>query len=298
MKALQIKVPATTANLGPGYDLIGCALSMSNQFDFRIAEQLSVEFHGPRASECSFKLDHDSLIWKAFERVYQSCGQAPPYFHLSQSVSIPPARGLGSSSSAIVAGLLAANHWLNQALSNDELLQLATELEGHPDNVAPALLGGCILNHPDASWTRIPIAPSLHWIVCIPEFELSTHQARTVVPQKTTLSDAICNMAYLSSLVLGLSLNDHQLIGKGLQDTLHQPYRQTLVPGMPEVIQAAIAAGALGAVLSGAGPTLLALSEDKPAQIGLAMCEKWSEFKIQAEFVSCVIDPQGAICLD
>lgn len=298
MKPLQIKVPATTANLGPGYDLIGCALSLANQFDFQIAEQLSVEFNGPRAKDCHFKLDSDSLIWKAFARVYQECGQVAPFFHLSQSVSIPPARGLGSSSSAIIAGLIAANNWLNQALSTDEVLRLATILEGHPDNVAPALLGGCVLNHPDGSWTQIPFAKPFHWIVCIPDFELTTQQARSVVPQQVTLSDAIHNMAYLANLVLGLSLNDHELIRKGLQDTLHQPYRKTLVPGMPQVIQAAIKAGALGAVLSGAGPTLLALSTQDPGKIGQTMCETWGEFKIQAEFVSCVIDPQGAICLD
>lgn len=296
--ALRLRVPATTANLGSGYDLIGAALNLSNHFCFEPAAGLSLQLEGPRAQECHFELTQDSLVWQAFARVYQQAGQKAPFFKLTQEVQVPPARGLGSSSTAIIAGLLAANHWLDQPLGQEELLQLATELEGHPDNVAAALLGGCIFNHPDGSWTRVAVPDSLQWVVCIPDFELPTTQARSVVPQQLQQRAAIDNMAYFGSLLLGLSLNQPELIAKGLNDQLHQPYRQALVPGMTEVIAAARSAGALGAVLSGAGPTLLALSLQAPATIGAKMVHTWAEFGIQASFVTCIIDQQGAVCLD
>ena len=298
MPDLTVRVPASSANLGAGYDLIGAALNLCNHYRFAPAERLSLHLLGPRAAECDFELNADSLIWQAFARVYAEAGQRPPAFALVQDVQIPPARGLGSSSSAIVAGLLAANRWLGAPLGLADLLALATELEGHPDNVAPALLGGCILNFPDGGWTRLPVPESLRWIVAIPAFELPTRQARSVVPTQVPRADAVRNMAYLGALVAGLCLDDPQLIGKGLFDTLHQPYRQALVPGMPEVMAAATAAGALGCVLSGAGPTLLALSLGAEAQIGEAMCKTWAQSGIEAEFVTCVLDPQGAVCLD
>ncbi|MGV3524638.1 MAG: homoserine kinase [Candidatus Sericytochromatia bacterium] len=302
-KPVRVRVPATTANLGPGYDLLGAALSLWNHFEFRPAERLSLEMQGRRASECHFYLDQDSLIWQAFARVYALCDRVPPAFALVQEVDVPPARGLGSSSTAIVAGLLAANTWLDQPLDRSSLLALATEIEGHPDNVAPALLGGCILNLPPVSdahprWTSLPVPTRLHWVVCIPAFELATSAARAVVPQVLPLSDAIANLGYLGALVSGLCLDKPELIAQGLEDRLHQPYRRQLVPGMPEVMAAARGAGALGCVLSGAGPTLLALTLDDPAALGQAMVACWQKYGVVAESVSCVIDPQGAVCLD
>lgn len=303
LKPVRVRVPATTANLGAGYDLLGAALSLWNHFEFHPADQFALQIQGLRASECHFVLDHTSLIWRAFARVYAECDAKPPIFSLIQRVDVPPARGLGSSSTAIVAGLLAANAWLGQPLDRNALLVLATELEGHPDNVAPALLGGCILNLPAAEdgaprWTALPVPERLHWVVCIPAFELSTSAARAVVPQTVSLSDAIANLGYLGAFVSGLCLDKPELIVQGLHDCLHQPYRRELVPGMPEVMAAAQAAGALGCVLSGAGPTLLALTLNDPAALGHAMVACWQKQGVQAESVSCVIDPQGAVCLD
>lgn len=308
MSPLRLRVPATTANLGAGYDLIGAALNLYNHFTFESSDHLSLHLSGPRASECRFQLDDNSLIVRAFRRVYHEVGQNAPNFSLSQDVQVPPSRGLGSSSTAIVAGLLAANQWLNQPLGEQDLVRLATELEGHPDNVAPALLGGCVLNFPDGSWTQLPASDSLVWVVCIPEFELETAKARSVVPREVSLGKAVQNMAWLGALVAGLSLDNDTLLRQGLQDGLHQPYRQTLVPGMPEVMQAALAHNALGCVLSGAGPTLLALcrqhahsenTQSETAQtMGLAMREAWAQAGIQSAYVICGLDPDGAVCLD
>lgn len=300
MIPLRLRVPATTANIGAGYDLIGAALNVYNLFQFEPADGLSLSLSGPRADECHFGLDENSLIRRAFCRVYQETGVAAPGFSLHQDVHVPPARGLGSSSTAIVAGLMAANHWQNKPLGSEDLLRLATELEGHPDNVAPALLGGCILNFPDGSWTRLPVPESLSWVVCVPEFELETAAARSVVPQQVPLKAAIQNMAYFGALVAGLSLNDESLISQGLQDGLHQPYRAPLVPGMIDVMQAAKLSGALGCVLSGAGPTLLALvrGQETAQTVGESMRERWAQAGVSSAFVTCVLDPDGAVCLD
>ncbi len=299
MKSVSVKVPATTANLGAGYDLIGMALSLHNHFHFQAADSLSLSLKGPRAEECQFGLSEDSLIYRAFASVYQTCQLPVPKFSLEQEVYVPPARGLGSSSTAIVAGLLAANHSLDQALDLEQILKLATELEGHPDNVAPALLGGCILNIPESGHcVEIPVPESLHWGVCIPAFELETRRAREVLPQNVSLADAVNNMSYLGALISGFYRDDPTLIAQGLNDRLHQPYRQQLVPGMQAVMQAAKKAGALGCVLSGAGPSLLVVSQLPLNEIENAMLASWQALDIKAEFQTCLIDHQGAHCLD
>lgn len=296
---VRIRVPATTANLGAGYDLIGLALNIYNEFTFSSQDEFQLELAGPRAKECSFALDQNSLVWRAFARVYQYCGEHPPVFKLEQQVAVPPARGLGSSSTAIVAGLLAANHWLGNPLEAETLFLLATELEGHPDNVAPALFGGCVINFSEPqAWRHLPIPENIFWGVCIPSFELSTASARAVLPTQVPHRDAVLNASYLAGLVTALFTDDIPLLTQSLRDKLHQDYRAPLVPGMSAVMQAATEAGALACVLSGAGPTLLTLWQEKENDISAAMLKTWGKFGIQAEFVTCLIDRKGAICLD
>ncbi|MBF2054563.1 MAG: homoserine kinase [Candidatus Sericytochromatia bacterium] len=296
---MQICVPATSANLGPGYDLLGLALDRYNLFEFQQAEHYQLTFTGPEAAACSFSLDADSLIRQAVEHVYAACQRSAPVFAVRQEVHIPPARGLGSSSSAIVAGLLAANAWLDNPFDKDTLLGFAIEIEGHPDNVAPALLGGCILNLPETQPARylcLPVPADLHWGVCVPAFELSTAAARAVVPRQVSLNTAVSNSAYLAALVSGLCLNQPETLAWALQDQLHQPYRQALIPGMQAVMQAAREAGALGCVLSGAGPTLLVLapSADLLEQAGQAMCQRWQAEAVVARFSPQQLDTLGA----
>ncbi len=197
-------------------------------------------------------------------------------------------------------GLYAANLWLESPFSREELLSFASEIEGHPDNVAPALLGGAVLNFPGEkkSFIKIDLPHNLQWGVCIPHFELKTHAARAVIPERVPLADAIANLSYLGSLLAGFYTQDTQLIAQGLQDRLHQPYRQSLVPGMQSVMETARAEGALGCVLSGAGPSLLVISDGPLASIAKKMCENWKKHEITADFVTCLIDPQGVVCLD
>lgn len=297
--SLSLQVPATTANLGAGYDLLGLALQYYNQLHFHPSDHYTMGLSGPYG-RASFKLNRHSLIWKGVERVYQEVQQPMPCFRVEQHITIPPARGLGSSSSAIVAGLYAANMWLGSPFSKAELLVFATALEGHPDNVAPALLGGAILNFPDQpqAFTRVPVPEHLHWGVCIPAFELKTRAARAVIPTTVPLQDALANLSYLGALLAGLYSDTPALIAQGLQDRLHQPYRQALVPGMADVMDTARATGALGCVLSGAGPSLLVVGTHPLQKTGEAMVETWKKHQINAQFVTCLIDLDGVVCLD
>ena len=298
-RELCVRVPATTANLGSGYDLLGLALNVYNSVRFKPSDTYRMDLSGPYA-QAHFRLDSQSLLWKGVERVYREVGQTMPCFAVEQTVNIPPARGLGSSSSAIVAGLYAANLWLGEPFTREHLLTFASEIEGHPDNVAPALLGGAVLNFPGEKIPFVKLSPplGLYWGVCIPHFELKTHAARAVIPEKVPLEDAIANLSYLGALLTGFHTQNTQLIAQGLNDRLHQGYRQSLVPGMQSVMDTARSAGALGCVLSGAGPSLLVLSESPLSSIAEKMCENWKKHKIIADFVTCLIDPQGVVCLD
>lgn len=298
-RELHLRVPATTANMGSGYDLLGIALNIYNTVRLKPSNRYSMRLQGPYA-QANFTLDNKSLLWKGVERVYGELGQTMPCFAVEQTVNIPPARGLGSSSSAIVAGLYAANLWLDEPFTREQLLTFASEIEGHPDNVAPALLGGAVLNFPGENIPFVKLSPpsNLYWGVCIPDFELKTHTARAVIPEKVPLKDAIANLSYLGALLTGFQTHNTQLIAQGLNDRLHQPYRQPLVPGMQNVMETARSAGALGCVLSGAGPSLLVISEAPLNAIAKKMCENWKKHEIKADFVTCLIDPQGVVCLD
>jgi len=304
-EALLVRVPATTANLGAGYDLIGTALGLSNTFAFQplpeqVAGFVQITAKGRFGSEVNFPLDQRNVVWQAFHSLFQARAQTTPPVAIELEMAIPPARGLGSSSTAIVAGLLAANAWLEQPFSQAEILQKAIAWEGHPDNVAPALLGGCILSLETAGgYASFPlqVPANLDWVVCFPEFELATKTARSVVPERFSRTDCIANTSYLAALVAGLAQNNDDLLRLGLNDRLHQPYRQALVPGMPEVMQAACQAGALGAVLSGAGPSLLALCREGAESVAAAMQAEWNKQGISCDYVIASLDTQGAVVI-
>lgn len=304
--SLLVRVPATTANLGAGYDLIGTALTLYNDFAFRLlpterAGSVVIAAKGRFGEAVTFPLDQNNIVWLAFDALFQARKQSTPAVAIQLEMAIPPARGLGSSSTAIVAGLLAANAWLDDPFSQAEILQKAIAWEGHPDNVAPALLGGCILNIQNAdTYHSFPLqAPAgLRWVICFPDFELETQKARSVVPEQISRADCIANTSYLAALVAGLAQDNDNLLRLGLNDCLHQPYRQVLVPGMPEVMAAAQEAGALGAVLSGAGPSLLALCRTNSAEgVAKAMVAQWNKQGVSCDYVIATIDTQGAVVI-
>lgn len=257
---VRVEVPATSANLGPGFDCLGLALDICNMVEIEEAPggRVKVEIAGEGAGDLA--ADAANLVATAAERVFSAAGRRPAGFHLRLENAIPVARGLGSSSAAIVGGMVAANALLGAPLSNDEILQLAFELEGHPDNVAPALLGGltvACVSGSRALALRLDPPAGLPLAVLVPERPLATAEARRVLPTEIPRADAIFNVQRACLLLAALGDGRTDLLAEALQDRLHQPYRAALLPGLAEVLAAARRPGLLGACLSGSGSSVL-----------------------------------------
>ncbi|WP_392531815.1 homoserine kinase [Nostoc sp. C117] len=298
VSSVTVTVPATTANLGPGFDCIGAALKLYNQFKFTRREEggLIIIVTGEEAERV--ETDDSNLLYQAFIRFYQHIEQTPPAVKIEIQIGVPLARGLGSSATAVVGGLIAANQLEGAPMSQSQLMELAIAIEGHPDNVVPALLGGCRLAATSgAGWEicDVPWHKDIIAIVAIPDFELSTSEARHVLPTEVSRADAIFNTAHLGLLLRGLETGKAEWLKAALQDKLHQPYRKILIPGYDAVNLAAVAAGAYGMVISGAGPTLLALTDDLHSKaVQAAMSAAWQEEGITANVRSLSLDIQGA----
>lgn len=300
MSTVTVKVPATTANLGPGFDCIGAALQLHNEFKFtRNDGGLVIQASGTEADKV--QNDESNLLYQAFTKLYAHINQEPPSVKIEIKLGVPLARGLGSSATAIVGGLVAANALAGYSLSDVQVIELAIAMEGHPDNVVPAFLGGCRLAATglngwevcDITWHR-DIIP----VVAIPDFELSTSEARQVLPTETSRADAIFNAAHLGLLLRALATSREEWLKAALQDRLHQPYRQALIPGYKDVEAAAIGAGAYGMVISGAGPTLLALTDKLHGSgVATAMANAWQRVGISSNVRLLPVDVQGAVIL-
>ncbi|GAB4577950.1 MAG: homoserine kinase [Anaerolineales bacterium] len=262
---ITVSVPATSANLGPGFDCLGLALNLWNRAEFSLIEAgFSVEIEGfgadtlPRTTE--------NLIVKSAYALYTHLRTpAPAGLHIRCRNTFPPGSGLGSSSSAILLGLLGANALLDEPLTSTEILSLANEIEGHPDNVTPALLGGLTISTVKEGQViarKIPVAP-LSLAVVIPRFELSTHAARAALPKQILMSDAVYNLGRAPLVVEALRTGDLPLLQQIMEDRLHQPYRLPLYPGAQDAFEAARGAGASAVALSGAGPGVIAFTDHK-----------------------------------
>jgi homoserine kinase len=270
-----IRVPASSANLGPGYDVLAAAVSLFIELEVEEAGEFSLDAGGLDVST-----GRDNLVVRAFEALHPADGIA---FRLRSE--IPLARGLGSSAAAIVAGLFAADHLFELALSKEEMLAKATELEGHPDNVAAAIYGGFVICGPgegDApSAVRFDPPGGLEGIAVIPAEEVSTERAREAIPAEVPLADAVANVSAASRLVLGLQTADLDLVAAGLADRIHQPRRRDLYPRSMELVDDAAEVGALGATISGAGPTVLVWTTwqdaGKVAEALEARCAGWAD---------------------
>ena len=304
MTAVKISVPGTTANIGPGFDCLGAALMLYNQFAFEPLEgtnsALEIRVTGLEADRVT--TDESNLAYQAFAKFYDRLGKTPPPVAIEIELGVPLARGLGSSATAIVGGLMGANQLAGEPLSHEDLMQLAIAIEGHPDNVVPALLGGCRLaasagDTQGSDWQicEIPWHSDIVPVVAIPDFEMSTAEARKVLPTEYSRADAIFNPAHLGLLLRGLETGNGDWLRVGTLDRIHQPYRQTLIPGYDAVRDAALAAGAYGMTISGAGPTLLALaSPSVAAEVVAAMQVPWQAAGIHPEVRSLQVDTQGA----
>jgi homoserine kinase len=257
--AVFVRAPATSANLGPGFDCLGLALDLWNEVE---------------ASPGGSPDPGDNLILRAANAVFDQVGAVYPGFELRPTNRIPFGRGLGSSAAAIASGLLIANHCLGSPLDLATLVQLATALEGHPDNVVPCLLGGARVattdNHGQVIAARIPIALSLQAVVFVPEQRIPTAHARGLLPPAVPLADALFNVARSSLLVAALASGQADALAEATRDRLHQPYRAPLFPAGATLLDAAMQAGALGAFMSGAGPSVLALCGDQDSADAVA----------------------------
>jgi homoserine kinase len=295
---IAVQVSGTTANLGPGFDCLGAALTLYNQFSFAPAEDFrcTVESTWSTQDATQVSTGCDNLAYRAFGLLFEHLGKPTPPVELTITMGVPLGRGLGSSATAIVGGLAAANAWLGEPLSIREWLRLAVALEGHPDNVVPAALGGCQLA---LMGTDGLLTCPLTWhsdialILAVPSFTLSTSKARAVLPDGVPRSDAIYNLARTALLTQALANSRGDWLREALQDRLHQPYRWSLIPQAQSVRTAALEAGAWGVVISGAGPTLLALAPTEACScVAEAIAEVWQEAKV----LHPQIDPQGCRC--
>ena len=275
---IEVAAPATTANLGPGFDCLGMALDLWNRVEVLPAEDgddgVVVEVVGEGAGELA--ADAGNLTYRAMEFLFGESELELPPLRLRCHNGIPLSRGLGSSAAAIAGGLAAANALSGGRFGDKELLEMAATIEGHPDNVAAAVLGGLQLvvsEGPQLYTAPIPVPEELKAVLFIPEKRIATAEARAVLPKEVSVGDAVFNMGRAALLVAGMGLNRPEYLEVATQDRLHQPYRQPLFPAIKVIFAAARAAGALGVFLSGSGSTVLALTKGREMTVAYEMFE-------------------------
>lgn len=293
---VRVRVPATSANLGPGFDALGLALALHNEVIVEEADEVAVAVEGEGAA----RLDAGAknVVARGVALGFEVAGRPFRGARLRCVNRIPLSRGLGSSAAAWVGGLLAANALLGEPIDRDGLLAAATRAEGHPDNVAAALLGGLTVScadGPRVTAVSVPLPAGIDWVVLVPETESSTHEARAVLPDAVPRADAVFNVQRVSLLLAALGAGRGDLLDLAMQDRLHQPYRRRLFPWMEEVAAAGRRAGALGCVLSGAGPCLLVAVSARGGQgVAAAMAAALRAAGIAGQALHLPVDPRGA----
>jgi homoserine kinase len=295
--SVKVRIPGTTANCGPGFDSVGIACTVYNSLELKLTEieQVVIEIEGE--GQGHIPTDENNIVLQAVQAVLDRVGKSYQGIFIKLINQIPLARGLGSSAAAIVGGLVAANAVTGNQLSKEELFSMATAIEGHPDNVAPAIFGGItvsVMQDNQPSYLRFIPEGKLSMVVAVPEFNLSTHAARQVLPQTVSHKDAIFNISRVAILIGALCKGEFHHLRYALEDKLHQPYRQHLIPGMQQVFDAAIDQGAYGAAVSGAGPCLIAFSQSNYNEIGNAMVQAFAHHNIKASYMVLDIDAEGA----
>ncbi|HHT63367.1 MAG: homoserine kinase [Bacillota bacterium] len=294
---LKVRIPATSGNLGPGFDTIGMAFRLYNYITFEVlAEGLEIEVSGEGAEEIS--RGEDNIVYQAAKKVFDKVNYHPSGLRIKLENNIPIARGMGSSASIIGGGMLLANEISGAYLSKDEIFKMAVEMEGHPDNIAPAIFGGMtisVVGIDRVDCLKIEPPKELHGIFAIPDFQLSTMTARKVIPVMIDRSDAVFNISRSSLMVGALMNGDLNLFGKMMEDRLHQPYRMSLIPGMQDVFNQAKERGALSVAISGAGPTLIAFVTGDGTEVAEAMVKAFKKHGISAKTLDLYPDVQGAV---
>lgn len=291
------RIPASTTNLGPGFDVLGLALQLYSTVTLEITgEDTEVVVSGVDFEKIPSTPEHSGF--KAVETIFQRSGiPQPKGMRLRIENGIPAIRGLGGSGTAILGGLLTANELCDTPFSLSDILDIASEIEGHPDNVAASLYGGMVISVQDGNsihTIKLDCDPALHLVLAIPEFTLSTQAARDILPDTVKFSDAIYNISRCSLLVASIATGKLDMLALSMKDMLHQPYRSNLIPGFDEVVEAASAAGALSITLSGAGPTVAAFCLNNMEIVGKQMKAAFMRHNIPCEIKVLRADPEGA----
>ena len=271
--SVVVKAPATTANMGPGFDCLGMALDIWNTVTVDTGAS-GFEISGEGRD--SLPKDATNLLYRSFARVYEGIGKPVPVVRIRCRNEIPLGRGLGSSAAAVASGLLAASELSGANIPANRLLALAADIEGHPDNAAAAIMGGCriVVSDGDALITAaVPIPAELKVVLFVPEVPMPTEQARRILPQTLDRRDAVFNIGRAALLVNAFASGDLTHLSTATQDRLHQPAREAIFYPMKNIFRAAMAAGALGVFLSGAGSAVLALARDREYTIGYEMAD-------------------------
>ncbi|MEC8856254.1 MAG: homoserine kinase [Chloroflexota bacterium] len=305
MTLIRVKAPATTANMGPGYDCLGLALDVWNTLEIEVLKggEPVVEVTGEGADELG--TGRDNLIYRAMEFLFQDVGEDMPVVRINCDNAIPIARGMGSSAAAIAGGLVAANYLCSQEYTANDLLEMAATIEGHPDNVAAAVLGGMqlvIMDQTDEGnrlyTVPLNVPPELHAVVFVPQVRISTKDARAVLPEKVSMADAVHNMGRVGLLVAAMATNHPEYLTVATQDRIHQPYRQPLFPAMKVIFQAALDAGAMGVFLSGSGSTVLALTKGREMTVAYEMAEAARQASVEGNVSVTQPTVRGAHLID
>lgn len=298
---VTIRVPATTANLGPGFDCLGMALSVYNTVSLEETKGgLEIRVSGDVPHD-SVPLDQSNLVYRAINSVFDVAGRKHAGLTIGLELNAPLARGMGSSASAIVGGMMAANEVLGRPLTPAALLARMVAMEGHPDNIVPAVVGGLTASlqlEGEVMYQRIKPSSTIRCILLIPDYELSTARARQAIPKSIPLKDAVFNLARIPFILSSLESGDLTNLSSFMDDRLHQPYRRELIRGYDAVEAAALNAGAAAVCISGAGPTILAIAEaDCAAKIAEVMQACLVALETKSNCIVIEPDLQGTILL-
>ncbi len=308
---VSVTIPATTANIGPGFDCFGMALAIYNKVTIEELvypdEGLQINMipgedndNEENTSLMTIPTDKTNIVYKAIELLYNYIGQTPPNLKINIHTSIPIAKGLGSSASVIVGGVLAANKLLGNPADEAALLSIANEIEGHPDNITPAMLGGFIMSSAEEDgsifYKRLDWPDDWKIAACIPDYELSTQISRSVLPESYSLQEATFNLKRTAMFIEGLHSKNEEMMKLALNDKLHQPYRSKLIPGFEEIkAELKENPNVLGTVISGAGPSVLIIYKDSSfEEIKKRVESIWTDLSIKATVQTIDIDTQGA----
>lgn len=295
---IKVRVPATSANLGPGFDALGLALNMYNEVHMEESDCCDIA----ALDDISIPVDESNMIYQNAKHLYEMCGRPFYGMKIRQLNRIPMTRGMGSSSACIIGGLLCANRLLGDPLGRQDILNLAANMEGHPDNIAPALLGGLVTSvmQDDKVYSiSVPVSENMHFAALIPDFEMKTEQARALLPLSITRDDAVFNLSRTALMTAALFSGDLDCLKIAVKDKIHQPARLKCIKGGDDAFDICYQLGAYGVYLSGAGPTIMAVIDRKThdfAPMAQIMLEERGIFGWQVVVLDC--DQNGAKFID